>query len=93
MYRFFPSTARLIVAEFVIPELASFDYGKWADLQMLIFFGGRERKETKIRNLLSATGFELQEVVATGLPLSLLAAKAHHQPRIRCDCYLAPGII
>jgi hypothetical protein len=32
----------------------------------------------EIRDLLSATGFELQEVVATGLPLSLLAAKAHH---------------
>jgi hypothetical protein len=47
MYRFFPSTARLIVAEFVIPELASFDYGKWADLQMLIYVGGRERTETK----------------------------------------------
>jgi hypothetical protein len=47
MYRFFPSTARLIVAKFVIPELASFDYGKWADLQMLICVGGRERTETK----------------------------------------------
>jgi hypothetical protein len=40
MYRFFPSTARLIVAKFVIPELASFDYGRWADLQMLKCVGG-----------------------------------------------------
>jgi hypothetical protein len=47
MNRFFPSTALLIVAEFVMPELASFDYGKWADLQILIFFGGHERTETK----------------------------------------------
>ena len=47
MYRFFPSTARLIVAEFVIPEGAALDYGKWADLQILISVGGRERTETK----------------------------------------------
>jgi len=47
----------------------------------------------EIRDLLSAAGFELREVVATGLPLSPLAAKAHHRPRIRCDSYLAPGII
>ena len=45
----------------------------------------------EIRDLLSAAGFELQKVVATGPPLSLFAAKAHHQPRIRCDSYLAPG--
>ena len=45
----------------------------------------------EIRDLLSASGFELQEVVVTGSPLRLLAAKAHHQPRIRCDSYLAPG--
>ena len=37
----------------------------------------------EIRDLPSAAGFELQEVVATGLPLSLLAEKAHHQPRVR----------
>ena len=47
MNRFFPSTALLIVAEFAIPEGAALDYGKWADLQMLIFVGGRERTETK----------------------------------------------
>jgi hypothetical protein len=45
MNRFFPSTALLIVAEFAIPEGAAFDYGKWADLHMLIFVGGaRERR-------------------------------------------------
>ena len=56
--RCFPST----VAEFVIPEGAAFDYGKWADLQMLIFVGGRERTESKS---------VIWEVVATRLPAEL----------------------
>jgi len=92
MYRFFPSTARLIVAEFVIPELASFDYGKWDDLQMLICVGGRERTETKSVICCRPQDSSCRKWLLEGSSLSLLAAKAHPQPRIRCD-YLAPGII
>ena len=68
-------TARLIIAEHVIPAGAAFDFGKWTDLQMLIAVGGRERTEAEFRALLSATGFELQEVVATASSLSLLVAR------------------
>jgi hypothetical protein len=46
MNRFFPSTALLIVAELVIPR-GGICFGKWADLQILIFVGGHERTETK----------------------------------------------
>jgi C-methyltransferase len=68
-------TARLIVVEFVIREGPAFNFGKWSDLQMLVCVGGRERTETEYRALLTAAGFDLQEVVATASPLSLLVAK------------------
>jgi hypothetical protein len=68
-------TARRIVIEPVIPEGAAFHFGKWTDLQMLVCVGGRERTETEYRVLLSAAGVDVQEVVATASPLSLLVAK------------------
>jgi O-methyltransferase domain len=67
-------TSRLILVENVIPEGASFHFGKWTDLEMLVV-GGRERTETEYRALLTAAGFDLQEVVVTHSPLSLLVAK------------------
>ena len=70
------ATARLILVEHVIPEGAAFDLSKWIDLQMLVCLGGRERTETEYRALLTGAGFDLQEVVATASPLSLLVAKA-----------------
>jgi hypothetical protein len=69
------STARLMVIESVIPEGRSFHFGKWTDLQMLVAVRGRERTETEYRALLTGAGFDLQEVVATASPLSLLVAK------------------
>lgn len=68
-------TARLIVIESVIPEGPAFNLGKRTDLQMLVCVGGRERTETEYRALLSGAGFNLQEVVGTASPLSLLVAK------------------
>jgi hypothetical protein len=68
-------TARLIVVESVIPEGPAFNFGKWSDLQMLVCVGGRERTEMEYRALLTAARFDLQEVVATASPLSLLVAK------------------
>ena len=68
-------TARLIVVENIIPEGASFHFGKWIDLQMLVCLRGRERTETEYRALLTAAGFDLQEVVATASLLSPLVAK------------------
>ena len=68
-------TARLIVIELVIPEGPALHFGKWTDLQMLVAVRGCERTETKYRALLTAAGFDLQEVVATASPLSLLVAK------------------
>jgi len=68
-------TGRLIVIESVIPDGPAFSLGKWTDLQMLVCVRGRERTESEYRALLSGAGFNLQEVVATPSPLSLLVAK------------------
>jgi hypothetical protein len=66
--------ARLFVIEPVIPDGPAFHFGKWTDLQMLVCVGGRERTETEYRTLLASAGFEVQEVVGTASPLSLLVA-------------------
>jgi C-methyltransferase len=68
-------TACLIVVEQVVREETAFDLGKWTDLQMLVCVGGRERTEAEYRALLSTAGFDLQKVIATGSPLSLLVAQ------------------
>jgi O-methyltransferase domain/Dimerisation domain len=68
-------TARLILAEFVIPEGGEFDFSKWTDLQMLILFKGRERTVIEHRNLLAASGFELEATVSTASQVSLLVAR------------------
>jgi hypothetical protein len=72
-------TARLILVEFVIPEGPGFDFSKWADLQMMILVGGRERSESEYRSLLRASGFDLEEIVATATPLRLLVARPSKQ--------------
>ena len=69
------AAARRILVEHVIPEGAAFDLGKWIDLEMLVSLRGCERTQTEYRALLTAAGFDLQEVVATASPLSLLVAK------------------
>jgi O-methyltransferase domain/Dimerisation domain len=68
-------TARLMVVEQVIPEGPEFHFGKWVDLQMLVAIDGRERSEAEFRELLSRAGFELETIIPTESPLSLLIAK------------------
>ncbi|MDX6457330.1 MAG: hypothetical protein QOJ51_223 [Acidobacteriaceae bacterium] len=68
--------ARLLLLEELIPETPEFVPGKWIDLLMLAITGGRERTEKEYRELLSAAHFELEEVVPTAGPLSILIAKA-----------------
>jgi len=53
----------------------AFDFGKWADLQMLAALEGCGRTEMEYRALHSTTGFDLQEVVVNASPLTLLVAK------------------
>jgi hypothetical protein len=50
--------------------------GEWIDLVMLAITGGRERTERQYRELLSASGSELEEVVRMQCSFSILLAKA-----------------
>jgi hypothetical protein len=68
--------ARLAVLEEIIPDTPQFSFGKWLDLLMLAIPGGRERTEVEFRELLSSAGFDLEDVVATPAPLSILIAKS-----------------
>ena len=67
--------ARLAVLDDIIPETPQFSFGKWLDLLMLTIPGGRERTEIEFRKLLSSAGFDLEEVIVTRAPLSILLAK------------------
>jgi hypothetical protein len=67
--------ARLVLVESVIPETAEFDMGKWMDLNMLVMAGGRERTATEFAELYAKAGFELQQIIPTASPLSILVGK------------------
>jgi hypothetical protein len=71
--------ARLILLEELIPEVPYLVPGKWIDVLMLAITGGRERTENEYSELLSAANFEMEEVVPTTGPLSILIAKARER--------------
>jgi O-methyltransferase domain/Dimerisation domain len=67
--------AHLLLLEELIPETPELVPGKWIDLLMLAITGGRERTKKEYRELLSAAHFELEKVLPTAGPLSILIAK------------------
>jgi len=71
--------ARLILLEELIPEVPDLVPGKWMDVLMLAITGGRERTKNEYSELLSAARFELEEVVRTTGPLSILLAKVRER--------------
>jgi hypothetical protein len=70
--------ARLMLLEELIPETPDLVPGKWIDVLMLAITGGRERTQKEYSELLSAANFELEDVVPTTGPLSILIAKARY---------------
>ena len=68
-------TARVLLAEFVLPEGEEPSMGKLVDLDMLVMTsGGRQRTESEHRTLLSRAGLRLTHIVpSTGL-ISLVEA-------------------
>ncbi len=59
------ANARLLVADHVIPPGNDFHPGKFLDLAMLIFPGGKERTEQEFRHLFAASGWRLNRIVPT----------------------------
>ncbi len=67
--------ARLMVVDSVIPETDDFDMGKWMDLNMLVMIAGQERTATEFRGLFGRAGFDLEEIIPTASPLSIVVGK------------------
>ena len=70
-----PPDARLILVEWVIPESAEADTGKWMDINMLVNTSGRERTASEFRDLYDRAGFELEHIIPTPSPLRIMLGK------------------
>jgi hypothetical protein len=66
----------VLLVEFVIPPHNREFVGKWADLQMLVDAGARERTAPEYGRLLSRAGFRMTRVVETASPVSVVEAIA-----------------
>lgn len=66
--------ATVLLIELVIPDHDRDFPGKWADLEMLLNLGARERTAAEYRGLLSQAGFRMTRVVHTASPLSVVEA-------------------
>ena len=72
------SGARLLLVEYVIPDLDAVASGnggwlsKWLDLHMMVAAGGLERTEAEYRRLFAAHGFRLTRVVPTAGDISVV---------------------
>jgi hypothetical protein len=67
---------RVLVVELVIPEGNGAHFGKLLDIAMLAVTGGRERTEAEYASLFERAGLELERVVPTASPYSLVVAQA-----------------
>jgi O-methyltransferase domain len=68
--------ATLLLVEFVIPDHDREFIGKWADMEMLVQAGARERTAGEYRKLLAQANFQMTRVVPTASPISLVEGKA-----------------
>ena len=50
--------------------------GKWADMEMLVQAGARERTAGEYRKLLAQANFQMTRMVPTAGPISLVEGKA-----------------
>ncbi len=66
-----PSGKLLVVDNVILPG-NDFAPGKFLDIQMLIFPGGRERTEKEFRDLFAAAGWRLTRVIPTAVPESIV---------------------
>jgi hypothetical protein len=69
-----PQSARLLVAERVVPPGNGPSEAKLFDINMLVTLGGQERTEEQYATLLNAAGLKLARVIPTKSHLSLIEA-------------------
>jgi hypothetical protein len=78
LHRAMSSGARLLVVEYVIPDVDAAttgdgaSLGKWLDLHMMVAAGGLERTEAEYRRLFADHGFRLTRVVPTTEGISVI---------------------
>lgn len=65
---------RLIAVDIVLPENSQPHPGKFLDLMMMVFPGGRERSEREWRALFDKAGFSIQRIVPTAASDSVIEA-------------------
>jgi len=63
---------KLLVVDNVIPLGNDFHPGKFLDIQMMLFPGGRERTEKEFRALFAASGWRLSRIIPTRVPESIV---------------------
>ena len=66
--------AAVLLVEMVVRENDRDCPGNWADLEMLLNLGSRERTADEYRELLGQAGFRMTRVVPTASPLSVVEA-------------------
>lgn len=66
--------AKILLVESVIPADSRPSLGKFIDIEMMVFPGGRERTEEEFRQLLRKAGMRLNRVVPTKSPLWVIEA-------------------
>jgi len=49
----------------------------WTDVTMLVMTRGRERTAAEYRELMAKAGFQLEQIIPTGSPLSIIIGKPH----------------
>ncbi len=66
--------AKVLLVESVLMRDNQPNLGKFIDLEMFMFVGGRERTEEQFRDLLAASGLRLNRVIPTEAPLWVVEA-------------------
>jgi hypothetical protein len=67
---------RLLLVENVIAPGNEPSFGKWLDLLMLVYAGGRERTVEQFRSLLAISGFHMEQVIPTAANVCVIEAIA-----------------
>jgi O-methyltransferase domain len=67
---------KLLIIDSVIPNDNEFHPGKLSDLLMLVLLGGKERTLEEFTQILKVSGFKIEVVIPTPLPLSIIEARA-----------------
>jgi hypothetical protein len=71
-----PGGGRLLLVENVIAPGNEPSFGKWLDLLMLVYAGGRERTVEEFRSLLAMSGFQMEQAIPTAANVYVIEAFA-----------------